>query len=194
MQHDLHVAGDAFALRPVELSDSDFIVELRNNPRLGRFIHPGASDARSQHAWLRSYFEREGDYYFMVVDTRSGALEGTVAIYDVDESNRAAEWGRWVLRSGSLAAIESALLTYRLGFEQLNLDTIYCRTVAANEAVVSFHDSAGLPRSGFLPAHAKLGHETFDLIEHRATRHNWPQIESTLAPLARMLARRRVSQ
>src|ERR1039457_4516855 len=47
--------------------------------------------------------------------------------------------GRWILRRGSLAAAESALLVYTIAFEDLALDRVYCRTVSANRAVVSFH-------------------------------------------------------
>ena len=190
MRHEFRIEGEAFALRPVELGDSEFIAQLRNDPRLGRFIHAGSRNAREQGAWLQEYFEREGDYYFTIVDQRSGAPEGTVAIYDVDARKDTGEWGRWVLRPGSLAATESTLLLYRVGFDRLNLDTIYCRTVAANEAVVSFHDSAGLVRAGILPAHVRLAGKAHDCVEHRATRENWPRIEANLAPVASMIAGR----
>lgn len=191
MRHELILEGEAFALRPVESSDSEFIVEIRNDPRLRRFINRGAADPEAQQAWLQSYFEREGDYYFMIVDRHTGAPEGTVAIYDVDAVARTAEWGRWVLRPGSLAAVESALLTYRVGFERLQLEQIYCRTVAANGPVVAFHDSAGLVRSGTLHAHVTLDGITYDSIEHRATPRDLPRIESNLAPLASKIALRR---
>lgn len=190
MRHELCIEGEAFSLRPVEVPDSDFIAKLRNDPRLRRFIHPGASDAESQRAWIESYFTRPNDYYFIIAD-REGAPEGTVAIYDVDPLRSVAEWGRWVLRPGSLAAVESALLTYRIGFERLKLENMYCRTVAANESVVSFHDSAGLARGPRLASHVTLGNRSFDSIEHRAARREWPAIESNLAPLARRVAIRR---
>lgn len=191
MRHNLKLQGEAFALRPVELNDSGFIVEQRNNPRIARYINRGARDVDEQRAWLSEYFERPGDYYFMIVDRRGGAPEGMIAIYEIDEAQRTAEWGRWVLRPGSLGAVESALLMFRIAFEQLELDMVYSRTVGANEAVVSFHDSSGAVRARILRDYVTLDGTTYDSVEHHATRAGFPEIEARLAPLARMIARRR---
>lgn len=191
MRHNLKLEGEAFALRPVELDDSDFIVEQRNDPRIQRFINRGARDVGEQQAWLNEYFERPGDYYFMIVDRRTGAREGMVAIYEVDEEQRIAEWGRWVVRPGSLAAVESALLMFRIAFEQLGLEMVYSRTVCDNKAVASFHDSSGVTRARILHDYVTLDGTTYDSVEHHATRENFPEVEARLAPLARMIAQRR---
>lgn len=190
MRHEFHIEGPAFRLRPVTGDDSAAIVALRNLPELARFINATSSDPADQRAWLERYHEREGDYYF-IVEGRDGALEGTIALYDVNAELRTAEWGRWILRPNSLAAVESALLLYRLAFDRLGLDAVYCRTVAANKAVVSFHDSCGLERNGTLPGRFEQGSIQHDLIEQRLRRENWPPVEARLAALAQAVARRR---
>jgi RimJ/RimL family protein N-acetyltransferase len=190
MRHDLHIEGQAFRLRPVTADDGAAIVALRNRPELSRFINATSADPADQYAWLEGYHGRAGDYYF-IVEGSDGAFEGTIALYDVDAELGIAEWGRWILRPNSLAAVESALLLYRLAFDRLGLEAVYCRTVAANEAVVSFHNSCGLESGGIQAGGFERDSIQHDLIEQRLRRENWPAVEARLAGLAAAVARRR---
>src|SRR5262249_23599995 len=115
MRHDLRLDGPAFRLRPVTLDDAELIVALRTDPRLSQYIHRTSPDVGAQRDWLERYFARPDDYYFIVERRRDGVAEGTLGIYDLAGAPdaRRAEWGRWVLRHGSLAAPESAWLVYR---------------------------------------------------------------------------------
>lgn len=197
MRHDVCEEGEAFRLRPVGLDDAAFIARLRSDPSLSQFIHATSPDPQLQVRWLEQYSHRPGDYYFIVerrvrlegLETR----EGTVGIYDVNDAVGAAEWGRWVLRSGSLAAIESAVLVYRTGFERLGLNLMYCRTIADNRQVVQFHESFGLEYHTALPAKAEIGGQSFDLVEQRMTRAKWetlrPDLERRAARIARTVNR-----
>jgi RimJ/RimL family protein N-acetyltransferase len=175
MRHDLTVDGPAFRLRPVRLQDAEFIAGLRADPERNRYLHPSppglTSEQRviAQTRWLQAYFERDGDYYFAIENRSSGVLEGTAGIYNVDRTARDAEWGRWILRRGSLAALESACLVYHGAFDRLGLDSLYCRTIAENSAAVAFHDSFGLTRSRVL-----LGYlDGMDAVESRLTKSSW---------------------
>ena len=53
-------------LRPVRIEDAAFIVWLRNLDFVKGNVGDSATDVATQEAWLRAYFEREGDYYFIV--------------------------------------------------------------------------------------------------------------------------------
>jgi RimJ/RimL family protein N-acetyltransferase len=122
MRHDLRLAGFRFGLRPVARGDAAFIVSLRTDPELGRYLHATSPRVEDQEAWIAAYEARPGDYYFVVEDLKDRAPVGTIGIYDVDaEAPGGAEWGRWLIRPGSVAAVESALLMYRMAFEQLGL-------------------------------------------------------------------------
>ncbi len=187
-RHDLSRKGTRFALRPVIEEDADFILRLRLDPELSRYIHPTSPDLSAQQAWLEKYFERPDDYYFCVVDEITSEPEGTIALYDVDTEAGTAEMGRWILRPGSLAAAESAFLVYTIAFEDLAVDRIYCRTVSANEAVVSFHDSAGLKVTSEA-GQAELGGVVYGVTEQFVDRENWPEVAATLKRGADMAAR-----
>jgi RimJ/RimL family protein N-acetyltransferase len=191
MRHDLRLAGYAYGLRPVELDDAEFIVALRTrDPQRVRYLHPIPPDTEQQRRWLRSYFERENDYYFVVENRDSRDRHGLVGIYNIDPVVQTGEWGRWILRPGSFAAVESALLVYRLAFEYLQLRSIYCITVADNLPVVSFHDSCGLERVASLPRHFELAGVTYDGVKQVCTHENWPIVRSRLEVQAERIARR----
>jgi RimJ/RimL family protein N-acetyltransferase len=173
VRHSLEIDGSAFRLRPVRLEDAAFIVELRSDPERGRYLHRGCTGTSSQEEWLRKYFKTPGDFYFIIENRFSGTREGTAGIYNVDPTHRGAECGRWILRRGSLAAVESACLVYRLGFEQLALDALYCRTIAENASALAFHDSFGVERVCRLPRYFEWEGRPLDAIEGRLTRRRW---------------------
>lgn len=189
MRHNVYVPGRRFALRPVDERDAALICALRARESAAAFLNQGASTVQAQLQWLDRYFERAGDYYFMIVDQRSGTCEGTAGLYDVDHEARRAEWGRWVLRPGSIAAVESALLIYRCAFDVLDLETVYCRTLVDNRQVVSFHDSSGLTRVDE-QADVIVNGVRCSAVEHRLDRASWAAVEQRLAPTALRLALR----
>jgi RimJ/RimL family protein N-acetyltransferase len=191
MRHDIRLAGRVYGLRPVELDDAEFIVALRTcDPQRVRYLHPIPPDTEQQRRWLRSYFERQNDYYFVVENRDSRCRHGLVGIYNIDPVVQTGEWGRWILRPGSFAAVESALLVYRVAFEYLQLRSIYCITVADNLPVVSFHDSCGLARAAFLPRHFELAGVTHDAVKQVCVHENWPIVRSRLEVQAERIARR----
>ena len=189
MKHDLELTGHAFRLRPIELSDAQSIVDLRaSQPDRGQFLHPISNDVRLQEAYLTRYFDIPEDYYFVVERLKTGKTEGLISIYDIN--NRAGEWGRWILSDRSLAAVESCWLVYRIGFEYLNLQSIYCRTISKNESVVSFHDNCGIPRHDLLENFFTLGAETYDAVEHRIKIEQWNSIQQVLDSKSQQIAKR----
>lgn len=191
MKHDLVVEGYGYRLRPVTLADAAFIVELRtSDPDRCRFIHPIPPVIEKQEEWLHDYFLRDNDYYWVVERLDSGKSEGVVGIYDLDRDRKTAEWGRWVLRVGSLAAVESAWLVYKAAFELLGLDLVYCHTVANNMSVVSFHDHSGIRRIGNLPGFFNLNGIKVDAVRHDCHKSDWPRVDSGLGDQAKMFARR----
>src|SRR5208283_4596557 len=66
MRRSLHAEGFGVRLRPVQITDAPFIVWLRNQDYVKGRVGDSAPDAASQEKWLETYFEREGDYYFVV--------------------------------------------------------------------------------------------------------------------------------
>lgn len=167
MKHNYSLSGYGYRLRPVKLSDAQFIIDIRTeDSQRNQYIHAISSDPADQEKWLNSYFEREGDYYFVVENRLTGANEGLISFYD--EQDGQAEWGRWVIKKGSLAAAESVYLLYRIAFEQAGLSKLFCRTIQDNTAVVSFHDSIGEHTECVLPGIFEINGVMYDAVKHYA--------------------------
>jgi RimJ/RimL family protein N-acetyltransferase len=186
LKHDIHIKGFAFRLRPIALSDAKFIVELRNDSTLTKYLHPISPLVKDQEAYLENYFTREGDYYFVIERMNP---EGLIALYNIDKNAKKAEFGRWVLRRGSQAAVESALLLYQVAFNHLNLERVYCHTIKENHKVVSFHNSCGLTTERILRQHVTLNNIYYDVVEQRLIRERWPDVEANLSSKAAILSR-----
>lgn len=185
MRHDLTASGAAIRLRPVSDRDASMIVTLRSDAERARFLHPSAGGVGAQLDWLAEYYERPGDYYFVVERLRDSEPEGLIGLYGIagDEG----EFGRWILRRGSLAAPASALLLYGVAFDNLELDRVFARTVADNASVVAFHDRCGARRTGrTVSFDLASGH--LSAVEHEVTRAAWPAVRATLEPFAQQAA------
>lgn len=190
MRHNIVIDGHAFRLRPIADSDAPFVIKLRTDPGLSRFLHATPLSLDSQLDWMSRYYERFGDWYFVVERKFDSTPEGLISLYDLDVHQNNAEWGRWILRAGSIAAVESAWLIYRCAFEQLYLREVHCRTVAENQPVVSFHDSCGIAQRTLLPCHFNLNGHILDAVEHRVDAVDWTTLGPHLERLAQRLARR----
>ncbi|MEW9617721.1 GNAT family N-acetyltransferase [Shinella sp. S4-D37] len=195
MDHNILIDGNTFSLRPVRFADSKFIVDIRRSDRASKYMHDGAKNEYEQDYWTRAYFKRPNDWYFIVERISNREAVGTISIYDVDEGTKTGEWGRWIIQPGSLAAIESALLIYKVAFSVLKLRGVFCRTVANNSSVVSFHDSSGAIRRRVLTNHVELRGTQYDSIEHAVDLDVWremcPRLEQMSAKLDRIIQRNR---
>ncbi len=172
MKHKLSADGFLYRLRPVKLTDARFIIDTRlEDSERNKYIHKISDDEDAQRAWLNEYFDRDGDYYFVIENRLTGSAEGLIGFYD--EKDGCAEWGRWVIKKNSFAAVESINLLYGIAFEQLGLSELYCRTLRANEEVVSFHSSIGEKTRSILEGHFELNGERYDAVEQYADRDTY---------------------
>ena len=190
MQHNISLACVRYRLRPVTLEDASFIVALRTDPLLNRFVHEVSPRVEDQIAWLERYFLRPDDYYFIVEDGALGKPHGTIGVYDVAENASGAEWGRWILKRGSMAALESAWLICEMGFSTLQLKSLWSRTLTDNHQVLSFHDSFGASRVDSPERHFLVRGIRKSAIEHRIDAREWPALRARHLSVVSRLARR----
>lgn len=189
MRHEIRLQGHAYEIRPVEIADAEFMLQLRTNPELSQLIHPTSPRLGDQLAYLERYFQTAGDCYFIVIRSATGRREGAVALYDIDRAPGQAEWGRWIMRQDSMGAPEAALLIYRVGFDVLGLNRIYCRTAAANANVVAFHTASGLETNAGPALAHDFGGVIYPAVEQFVMHDRWPAVARTLDQRARAVAR-----
>lgn len=196
MKHQLSLEGWTYRLRPVTKDDAQFIIDVRREDAdRNRFVHRISPEIQEQLKWLEAYFERDGDYYFVVENRVTGRKEGLIAFYNVVDKK--AEWGRWVLRKGSFAAAESVYLLYRIAFEKVALEELYCRTILDNTAVVSFHTSIGEKTRKIDEKSIELDGNLYDAVEQYANREIFysdiaPKLESNAELIMKRMLKKEI--
>lgn len=137
-------------LRLVEEQDAEFILSLRLDERYNRFLSGVTPDVEAQKAWIRKYKNDEaaGLQYYFIIERLDGTPCGTIRIYDLRPDSFC--WGSWILNENKTryAAIESALLIYEIGFDQLGFAKSHFDVMKGNEGVISFHKRMGAVVTG----------------------------------------------
>jgi RimJ/RimL family protein N-acetyltransferase len=166
------------------------IIALRGHDARARYLNRISMSVESQLRWLKAYYERENDYYFVIEKRRDNCPEGLISLYDVDGRLGQAEWGRWIVAPASLAALESVMLLMDFAFTRLALAGVYSHTIAGNVAVNSFHDGCGFRRGALQRGKFTIDEQLHDAIRHECTAFEWGRIRPQLAPKALRIASR----
>jgi RimJ/RimL family protein N-acetyltransferase len=108
-------------LRPVETEDAEFILELRTDAELARYLSPTDRSINNQREWIEKYKKREADgteFYFLILN--ESAPCGTIRLYDFRGNSFC--WGSWILRKGTPTnvSIVSLFLLLDYAFNALN--------------------------------------------------------------------------
>lgn len=190
MKHSYKISESIFQMRPISNDDAEFILMLRNDNKLNSYLNKTSNEISDQISWLKNYYEKNDDFYFVIERKKDKRQEGLIALYDVDYENNTAEWGRWILRTGSMAAVESALMIYKLAFEEMKLEKIYSRTVLLNKKVVSFHDSCGITNKKVLKNYFEFKEKRVDSIEHTVDKITYVDVVNKLKNLSKLMAKK----
>jgi len=187
MRHSLQVEDFGIRLRPVRIEDAAFIVWLRNLDYVKGNVGNSATDVAGQEAWLKKYFDREGDYYF-IVETQGGIPLGTHGLYDVQGTS--AEKGRHIIRPEVMAGVPAGLLATDLGFGQLGMTELRATCVSTNVAVHSLHRRSGFKEVGMIRAAQTIAGRPVDLVQFLLTPEGWARVRDRIVPLARLAGTR----
>lgn len=168
----IKLEGKNLRLRLVEEQDAGFILSLRLDDRYNSFLSSVPSDADSQKNWIRNYKEEEkkkAQFYF-IIERLDGLRCGTVRIYDI--RNDSFCWGSWILNGNKTrnAALESALLVYEFGFNQLKFQKSHFDVMKGNKSVIKFHT-----RMGAIKKYEDANSEYFEITEEavKAAKERW---------------------
>ncbi len=140
--------GTTVYFRLVELSDAEFILNLRLDPKVSRFLSPTDSSLNKQLAWLQGYKEREaaGQEFYYIIHRRDNDLPiGTIRIYDFDIRKSSFCWGSWIVNSDKTvsAALESSIFISDKGFFELGFNHCHIDVVKTNAKVLRIYNKMG---------------------------------------------------
>jgi RimJ/RimL family protein N-acetyltransferase len=185
VQHSYQIEGFGARLRPVRIDDAPFIVWVRNLEHAKGRLGDSAKDVASQETWLRTYFKREGDFYF-IIETEKGTPVGAYGIYNV--TGKSAESGRWVIQPEVPAAIPSAVLAFDLAFGELGMNELRVKTVSTNQPVLSLNKKFGFRQTQIEAGAQIIAGKAIDMVHFVMTADEWKKFRPKLLPLARYAA------
>ncbi len=141
--------GTTVYLRLVELSDAEFILNLRLDPKNSVTLSPTDSSLDKQISWMREYKTREakGREFYYIIHRRDNDLPiGTIRIYDFDIRKSSFCWGSWILNKDKTisAALESCIFIFDKGFYELGFYHNHGNIVKTNTKVIRFHKKLGI--------------------------------------------------
>jgi RimJ/RimL family protein N-acetyltransferase len=148
------INGHLINIRSVLVDDAPFIVGIRNNNKLNKFINPVDKSIELQRCWIEEQNKRANDYYFIIEDKSKVPL-GTISLYKILDDQ--GEWGRWVSVGNPIQNIESAILIHDFAFINLKLNLVYSKVIDENVHVLNFNKSFGAKKIG-TPKKSKNGY------------------------------------
>lgn len=131
----------------VQEEDAYFILQLRNNESLNKFLSKSVVTEEDQKKWIREYKKRElekEEFYFRI-DKKDGEQLGFVRIYNIDYEANTFTWGSWIIKEERplYSAIESALIVYEYAFYDLEMSKAIFDVRKENVGVLKFHKKFG---------------------------------------------------
>jgi len=130
-------------VRLVREEDAPFILELRTDKKLSRYLHKTDNDLQQQIDWIREYKNREKegtDYYFIYFS--SNRPIGVNRLYNITESSSTS--GSWICRNDS--TLEESLATNFISSEIADMFEIPSgpfNVSKGNNHVLKFHLGMG---------------------------------------------------
>lgn len=134
------LTGKHVYLKAVEEADAEFIIKLRNDENISKFLPRIPMDIIGQIKWIKYQQSLENDYYFIIWDILGNRI-GTISIYDINgdlgESGRTASFGN------PIQNIEASILLLDFSFDVLGLKKIICHVFKDNHSVLRYNEKLG---------------------------------------------------
>jgi len=139
------IQGPNISLRLIQPQDASYLHGLRVNPVYNQHLSEVRGTAEDQRHWIEGYKSREaeGRELYYIIECKDGRACGSVRLYDIDADSFT--WGSWILDAGKppKAALESAVLVYKIAFDLLDLNTAHFDVRRDNENTLAFHRRFG---------------------------------------------------
>lgn len=185
------LVGKNINLVPIEIDDSDLLVEWRNN-NLKYFYDQNPSNLENQLKWMGNYFKKLDDMMF-IAKSKENTPFGTVALYNIDVKSETAEFGRLLIGDdefrGKGYSKEIINMVLKFGFKILKLRKIVLSVFDRNDIAknlylrVGFQITDKMPifRHGNIWNYNKDGSEGEQLnIVMSMNSNDWKEVETSI--------------
>jgi RimJ/RimL family protein N-acetyltransferase len=140
------VEGTNLMLRLVRPEDADYVHALRTDLAYNRHLSEVRGTAEDQRRWIQGYKAREAGLseLYYVIERKDGIRCGLVRLYDIGTDSFT--WGSWILDHNKTlkAALESAVLSFGVGFDGLGLSFAHVDVRIGNKHAEAFYRRLGM--------------------------------------------------
>lgn len=140
------IRGINLNLRLVEPEDAAYVHALRVDPAYNTHLSLVRGTVEDQRRWIENYKEREAEglEYYYVIERVEGGPCGVVRLYEIRDDRFT--WGSWILDNNKprKAALESAVLSFGVGFETLGLSVADVDVRVKNTHAEAFYRRLGM--------------------------------------------------
>ena len=180
------IKGKKIVLREVEDADIESMTKWRNDRETNKhfFTHDPTTVDR-QRKWIAAHGKGADERLFIIapIDNPSKAV-GTVGLTHIDQHNRRAEWGRFLIgdvsaRRAGLGS-EALYLSLRYAFRVLNLHKLYLEVFSWNKAARSLYKRFGFRLEGTWRSHVFSDGHFHDVCLYGLLRSEFLEKESKI--------------
>lgn len=163
-----YLHGKKVHLRPLEITDTDFILEIVNNDiEVRKFTGTQLLFSREQiESYIRRQPDNESRVSFAIAKNESKEVVGEAVLNDISHINRSASFRIFIagkhIGNGYGTEATGMLLDY--GFGMLNLHRIELEVYTMNERAIHLYEKAGFKREGVKRENWYFDHDYYDSI------------------------------
>lgn len=140
------VTGPRLRLRLITPEDASYVHSLRLNPLYNRHLSAVTGTVEDQRKWIEHYKVQEAQcqQFYYVIERHDGERCGLVRLYDINDTQFT--WGSWILDANKppKAALESAVLSFGIGFDYLDLMVAKVDVRVENTHAEAFYRRLGM--------------------------------------------------
>jgi RimJ/RimL family protein N-acetyltransferase len=140
------VEGPNLTLRLIRPEDAEYVHGLRTDPAYNRHLSEVHGTVEDQRRWIEAYKARETalrELYY-IIERKDGTCCGVVRLYDIVPDSFT--WGSWILDHNKTrkAALESAVLSFSVGFDRLGLSLAHVDVRIGNDRALAIYQRLGM--------------------------------------------------
>ena len=133
--------------RPITESDTDMVLNWRNNPDIKKYFFYRKDITRQEHLnWLRNKVDKGFVIQFIVIVKKTDTPIGSVYFRDIDHETKSAEYGIFIGEKearGKGYGLEIATRMISYFFEVLKYEKLYLQAVSSNFTAIKCYSKAG---------------------------------------------------
>lgn len=146
----MKINGDIVTLKLVTIKDAKFILKLRQNESLNKYISLTSIKLDEQKIWIKNYLKRQDEkkeFYFIIQNKKDKSC-GTVRIYEIDEIKKECVWGSFILDNTRPdgASYEVIKLSLDFAFKVLKMKKILLDVHRENNKAIHIYEKSGFKK------------------------------------------------